>query len=355
MYLIKCDICEKEFESRIPHQKTCSKECRELLQKKKYEKRYYKDGKERVENCIGCGKKIESDVAQKRYCSEKCKKHFQYLRIEDIEKICLVCGKSFKTKKKETFLCSIGCINTYTKKHDDIIKICESCGKEFITTYIRREKRFCNYKCANTGEFNSMYGMTGSLSPTYGRESWTKGKTIETDERLKELGRKISITSQKQFKDGVRSNKKENNPMYGKNHSSDSKEKISKTRCDKWVNGEYNNIWKKGTFYSLKNNKEFVFRSSWEEKIMGMLEIDDNVVKYDYEPFHIEHVFQGVTKHYIPDFLIEYKDGIKKLVEIKPFCYVEHDINLSKFSAARKYCESNNLIFEVWTEKEINF
>jgi hypothetical protein len=53
-------------------------------------------------------------------------------------------------------------------------------------------------------------------------------------------------------------------------------------------------------------------------------------------------------------FLIIYKDGTQKLVEIKPSYYVDAEVNKAKFASAQKYCDDKGIIFEVWTEKIIS-
>jgi len=144
----------------------------------------------------------------------------------------------------------------------------------------------------------------------------------------------------------------ENNPMFGKNHTTETREQISKTRTDRIVNGDYSSWFNKGKIYSSKMNKELFFRSSWEEKVIQHLDIDDTVLSFEVEPFSIEYLHKGIMKNYIPDFLIEYNDK-KLLVEVKPEIFVDYEINIDKFQAAQNYCNEKGLAFEVWTEKQI--
>ena len=55
----------------------------------------------------------------------------------------------------------------------------------------------------------------------------------------------------------------------------------------------------------------------------------------------------------IPDIYIEFKNGDKKLVEVKAEWAINNERNKIKFKVANDYCLLNNLTFEVWTEKEL--
>jgi hypothetical protein len=359
MYQKICIICNKQFEAKIPHKATCSKECRKRKQANQSYKCYENKKNNGIKKvCEVCKNEYFSEREESRFCSMKCAnigKSYPNKKERIIEK-CLNCEKdiinSIGGSRNKRF-CNISCSNTYNKKHDDVIKNCENCGNEFSVIYIDREKRFCSKSCSTGGKFNSMYGMTGSLSPLFGKDPWTKGKTVETDERIAKLGRKISLVLKEKFKNGEMSNFGENNPMFGKHHSNESREQISKVRTERMVNGDYASWFNKGKVYSTKMNREISYRSSWEKITLEHLDKDDNILSFYYEPFSIEYLFEGVKKNYIPDVLIEYVNGIKKLVEIKPSCFIDYDINQTKFEAMQQYCQQNNLIFEVWTEKEI--
>jgi len=99
------------------------------------------------------------------------------------------------------------------------------------------------------------------------------------------------------------------------------------------------------------------YRSSWEKKVMEDLDKDMNVKAFYSESLKIRYFRKRgkktVIRNYIPDFHIVYKNGTEKIVEVKPECYVNEAVNVSKFIAARAYCKQNNMLFEVWTQKEI--
>jgi hypothetical protein len=189
------------------------------------------------------------------------------------------------------------------------------------------------------------------------------------------MGKKISATHKKDFASGKRihpwigRNHSEEtkkriseqhtgkyagslNPMYGKTHSPDARAKISeavsKNNCIKpWLRN------KTGHFESAKTGLTGIFRSSWEELVFKELESDENVLSYHSEPFRIKYKTSGRNRNYAPDFLVEYKDGRKVLLEIKPKGFLNFEINKDKFEAGREYCKENEMSFEVWSDAEI--
>lgn len=94
-------------------------------------------------------------------------------------------------------------------------------------------------------------------------------------------------------------------------------------------------------------------RSLLEYDHLQLLDTDPNLKSIEYESISINYSFDGYDDWtYIPDLLINYKDGLVKLVEIKPESLVNDPVNLAKFEAARKYCKDKGWTFEVWTEND---
>lgn len=106
-----------------------------------------------------------------------------------------------------------------------------------------------------------------------------------------------------------------------------------------------------GQMKSLKRNDTVDFESSLERDYISILEFDDNVRSYYEQPLKIE--FQD--RYYIPDFYVEYWNGVKEVIEIK------YDIDLienaskyvAKFKAADEFCNVNGITFRLLTEKDI--
>ena len=138
----------------------------------------------------------------------------------------------------------------------------------------------------------------------------------------------------------------ESGGVFGKMYANPDKYDISKL-CGK-------NQFKSGNFESKKSDKNYHYRSSYELRMMEILESDPIVVEFTMEPFSIQYIGIDNKKHkYIPDCLVEYTDNTFSLIEIKPERRITESINILKFKAAEKYCELNNMKFIIWTEKDL--
>lgn len=110
-------------------------------------------------------------------------------------------------------------------------------------------------------------------------------------------------------------------------------------------------VFKTGFFNSKKNNKQLFFRSGFECEFYKVLEKRNDVVRYSAESLEIEYFFEGTTHRYIPDILVEYKNGKKEIWEIKPKNQTKLPRNLAKWQAANEFCKKRNWEFIVLTER----
>ncbi len=154
-------------------------------------------------------------------------------------------------------------------------------------------------------------------------------------------------------KTGERMRDHTRNPFIGKKRSLESREKQSNTRAKRFVDGSYEWMtWTEGGHVETKKAGKIWCRSSWEKDVAIALDADESVVTFDIEPFSVayERIESGRKnlRRYVPDFLIEYIDGRKLVVEVKPPCHVTAAVNIAKFAAAREYCDKNCLEFVVW-------
>lgn len=102
-----------------------------------------------------------------------------------------------------------------------------------------------------------------------------------------------------------------------------------------------------GRFFSHKNSKLLDFESQLEKKYFLLLEFDEDVISYEPQPLKVEK--------YIPDVLVQRKNNIPLLVEVK---YSDEAFNPDeklkrKFETLTNYAINNNLEFKIFTEKEI--
>jgi len=198
----------------------------------------------------------------------------------------------------------------------------------------------------------------------------------DTKQKLREanLGKKASDeTRQKMSQTGIA--RYENDPSLAKNlsdrmrgmkYSEDMRRKLSEVRKQKILSGEikinrdkisetmtqkYMNDgfrWAKGTYVSTKTLKSCTYRSSYELQYMELLDADDDVIDWKFEPFALKYEIDGVTRRYIPDFLVTRKT-CKELVEVKPRCLRDTKMNSLKRQAAQRYCSDNDVAYVEWT------
>ncbi len=137
--------------------------------------------------------------------------------------------------------------------------------------------------------------------------------------------------------------------------------------------------------YKPKNPKkykgditEIYYRSSWERSFMLWCDAQPSVVSWQSEEkcvWYYNPVKQRKCR-YFPDFIVDIeKEGkvMREMVEIKPASQVKgpnpnpkrrtkswmyqvqaYAVNMSKWKAARSYCEDRGWKFRIVTEKELN-
>ena len=118
---------------------------------------------------------------------------------------------------------------------------------------------------------------------------------------------------------------------------------------------------------------KIVYRSSWELKMMLMIDHNNDVDWWQSEEFYIPYYdpTRDTVGHYYPDMRVKYKNGKTIIYEIKPHNQTTIPIldkkgkrkplkeailfekNNAKWEAARKYCKQRGYEFELITEKEL--
>lgn len=108
--------------------------------------------------------------------------------------------------------------------------------------------------------------------------------------------------------------------------------------------------------YESKKGGIVKYRSGWELEYCKHLDWDPTVDHFMYEGmqiYYISNLKTGRVRKYIPDFDVTYIDGRRVLVEIKPLSRMSRPTNVKKFAAAREWCEENDVLFQVLTEREL--
>lgn len=135
------------------------------------------------------------------------------------------------------------------------------------------------------------------------------------------------------------------------------RERISKATIKQYMNGfspKMHHIT--GYHKSPKVPKgEVFFRSSYEKKAFVILDRDENVKSYQCESFIVEYTKpnDNIKSNYIVDILVEYIDGTKKLIEVKPETWLKDETVQCKLEAAKLAAEKAGFGFEIWTEMNL--
>lgn len=109
----------------------------------------------------------------------------------------------------------------------------------------------------------------------------------------------------------------------------------------------------------VKTNKGGVcrFRSLLELKCIKLLEQSKNVKSFKVEPFSIPYEVKAgnriYRKKYKPDFLVEFVDNTKAVLEIKPVKHLSWKLNLYKWEAAKKILDKYNIKFYIIDDKKL--
>ena len=121
------------------------------------------------------------------------------------------------------------------------------------------------------------------------------------------------------------------------------------------------------------NTNQIVYRSLLERRFMRYCDTNDDIVFWASEELPVRYYSPLDKKYhrYFPDFVVKTVKGDKYMIEIKPYrqalkpkppkkktkSYMresfEYIKNQAKWSAARVYCEENNMEFKIITEKDL--
>jgi len=271
-----------------------------------------------------------------------------------MNKKCEKCGNIFKGKKKQRF-CSRKCSHTKVELIEKQCELINCNNKFFVYPNAKKPKILCSRKCQVEWQ---KINMLGEKNPNYGNRKPNMFKHSEETkkiikEKVKESWKKESrIKKHMEFFDRHRL---EDGSMDW--HTNVFREKISESNMIRLDNDEiyysYKNC-KKGLLKNLKTNEYEFFHSSWEkEKMIELNENDDVIFWTKKHKIHIKYFYKNYFKNYLPDFYVEYKNGIKRIEEIKGYVDDEEQLKL-KIIACKEYCNNNNLEFFIDYRKNKN-
>jgi len=214
----------------------------------------------------------------------------------------------------------------------DKIKInCNVCGqekhviKEVVERNIKKHGMYLDRSCSMK--------KSHKLSP---RKEITKQKQKEG-----RLGKKHSPETKK-----LMSEKKKD--YFKTDKGKENKKLLAKKAVKEHGSNKINKSKRKVLYISAKNNAIRVCNSSYEfVACEDFWEKDLNIKSYETQ---VEFAVEG--RDHSLDVLIEYQDGSKKIIEIKPkkrICEFKQQIQDCK-----KYADSIGCKFELWTESRLN-
>ena len=355
-----CSQCSKTFYKKPSKVGKKNNFCSILCMKSYREDNNFKT-KKRV--CAKCSNAFFPCYKPQVFCSRKCSMDVVGAvnsETNTYKTKCVWCKATFKKKLSQKSIhndfCSSKCSEAHIRGSGDMYvkKNCIRCGVEFECLF-RRQKKYCSKKCSSLYQKGSEHIGYGKEGPTTGMKPWTYGLTKETDGRIAKLGTKVSVTQKRMFKDGFRTNAGQYNPNFGKtvlDRTPEQLENYSKAAISRVLSNKMGGGYraKTGKHYSLKLCKEVTYRSQYEKDLMEAMDKDSNIITYTYENIIIKY---DTGKRYIPDFLVFYANGNKKMIEVKGYIRDEEKHRL-KVLAAEKYCKENNIeSYEVWGQNQI--
>jgi hypothetical protein len=227
-----------------------------------------------------------------------------------------------------------------TPKTDHIIElVCDECGIRWDANtsnwFIRKKRK------SYVGDFCGSCTRSGVRNPAFGKKPC---RHMSQDD--------INNLRNKQRK----SSSGENNAMYGRHHSPETRALQSKSKVDLISEGNFDirscNRGRKAYYVSIKSNIQFHADSILE--LARMIELDNDIDVISWTKYHgikIPYIFEDKNYNYVPDFLIEFKSGEKMIEETKGRI-IPRDIE--KQRACKIFCESNNYRYRMFMGSDLN-
>lgn len=283
---------------------------------------------------------------------------------------CDVCGKTYEKKYAKAQLeakihrCSLKCAYAArglgSRGGKVIIRTCAHCGKELppkTAGSTHTKLSFCNHKTCyaawrrehpeeyaeNTAAMHtpevavkiSEKIQTRMQQPDYVHPRQGKPHSQETKDKISRHHKEIGCLLGKK------------NGMFGHKHTKQAKESMSEKHADLLVKGlqrPYGKNSQKGTFENpLKSNRPAHYKSGWELAFMRWLDLNPAVASWEFESVRIPYYYNEHKRWYVPDFIVTYSDGSRKMYEIKPKEFVNSEKVLLKEQAGKSYCDQQGI------------
>ena len=137
--------------------------------------------------------------------------------------------------------------------------------------------------------------------------------------------------------------------------SKEHREKISKATIKQYQNGFEPKLHHVSGWHNSPKAGKVFFRSSYEKKAFIKLDEDNAVQTYKVEAVSTEYfnTEKEINSSYLIDLFVEYTDGSKKLIEVKPEKWLEDNIVSLKIEAGKNKAHQMGIPFEIWTEMNL--
>jgi len=286
-------------------------------------------------------------------------------QVDNINSLRIHAAKQHKFPSEELYLAVVSGGSKTTCK----------CGCGETTSFISLQKGYNEFIQGHASRVSNNWGHNEAAfekSLNTRRKMWESGEIkgwcsglTKEDPRIAAIVKKMNTPERAQKisasllgkckSDSHRKKISENMSSYWSNEDNRSRQSLRQAECVKKgmitkatrVHGYFSN--------AKKSSQNLYYRSLFELNTIIHLEENPSVISFEFEPYRIEYQHEGNARHYIVDCLIEYNDGRRVIVEIKPNCFLSYPKNQTKFSAAAKFAQENGLSFEVWTEKTHTF
>jgi hypothetical protein len=272
----------------------------------------------------------------------------------------------YKQLKNKNHYCNIECTYAHRRSMEESYKpstakievecfYCKKIVKQYKRQIEQFEHHFCSRACRGNATRDKLIANNARMDENIKEKLRIAAKERYSDkENHPRYGKKHSLETKEKISKHHKETgclKGEKNPMYGKTHSIEIRQKMSEIVSSQMVAGKRRaygkNFHEKGYVYSEKLGTDVFYRSSWEKAAISWLDKEATVKTFSYEPFAISYKLnegnREHTRYYIPDFLVEYVDGRKELWEIKPAVYADSAKVKQKQMAAEEYCRANRI------------
>ena len=243
---------------------------------------------------------------------------------------------------------------------EDDFPMCDGCGKKIDLRIFPRTYKvlqnpnndwYHNNECKLASE---KYKMMCSRAGTNGGKA-TKGRIVSEEERNNRRQSMLKILEERpeiKIKQSLAKLGKKNSPEHCANISKGRKGIIfSKEHCNnlsKAITQKMLNGWYYGNKckYLTKDNKNIIFKSTYELLFAYFLDNYSEIESWKYEPLVLKHPTEN--KRYVPDFLVKYKNGETHIVECDRYIGFKEEYGYGwKIDVVKEYCEKNNYKFQV--------